>query len=64
MVGLVSIVYLLVPGFLLIEWVPLFGNIRAPFDFAQVTGAVCLIAAAALSWDILIAGVSHQWLLW
>ena len=63
-VGLVSMVYLLVPGFLLIEWVPLFGNIRAPFDFAQVTGAVCLIAAAALSWDALIAGVGTRWVRW
>jgi hypothetical protein len=44
-----SLVYLLVPGFRILEWLPLYGNIRAPFDFYQVTGALCVTAALALA---------------
>jgi hypothetical protein len=44
-----SLVYLLVPGFRLLEFLPIYRNIRAPFDFYQVTGSVCLIGAVALA---------------
>jgi hypothetical protein len=47
-VGL-SLVYLLVPGFRLLEFLPIYRNIRAPFDFYQVTGSICLIGAVALA---------------
>lgn len=60
--GVVSVCYLFVPGFRLIEWIPLFGNIRAPFDFYQVTGAVCLVAAVALTVDMLTEGIASRWL--
>ena len=50
----ISIVYLVVPGFRLLELVPLYKNIRAPFDFFQVTGAVCLVAGAAMAAGILL----------
>jgi hypothetical protein len=32
-----SVVYLIVPGFRLLEWLPLYSNIRAPFDYFPVT---------------------------
>ena len=54
----ISIVYLLVPGFRLLEWLPLYDNIRAPFDFYQVTGAVFLAGAAALAASLLFAKTS------
>lgn len=41
------VVFFLVPGFRLIEWIPFYRDIRAPFDFFQVTGALCLILATA-----------------
>lgn len=44
-----SLAYLLVPGFRILEWLPLYGNIRAPFDFYQVTGALCMTAALAIA---------------
>jgi hypothetical protein len=47
-VGL-SLVYLLVPGFRLLEFLPIYRNIRAPFDFYQVTGSICLIGSVALA---------------
>ena len=44
-----SVVYLIVPGFRLLEWLPLYSNIRAPFDCFQVTGAVFVIGGVALA---------------
>ncbi|MFV0338966.1 MAG: glycosyltransferase, partial [Chthoniobacterales bacterium] len=50
--GLVGIIfcsiYFIVPGFRLLDWVPPYDNIRAPFDFFQVVGHVFTIASAAL----------------
>ena len=57
--GLAAI-YLIVPGFRLIEFLPLYKNIRAPFDFYQVTGAVCLIAASALTAGALLETIRSQ----
>jgi len=57
----VSLVYLFVPGFRLLEWVPLYSNIRAPFDFYQVAGAVCMASAVALAAGALLAGVHGCW---
>lgn len=50
----ISLIYLLVPGFLLLEVLPLYKNIRAPFDFFQVTGAICLVAGAAMTASVLL----------
>lgn len=38
-------VYLLVPGFSLISWLPLFSDMRAPHDFSQIAGFLFLAAA-------------------
>ncbi len=46
--ALISFVYLVVPGFRLLEWLPVYRNIRAPFDFFQLTGAVCVVISAAI----------------
>jgi len=43
-----SLVYLLVPGFRLLEWLPIYRNLPTPFDFFQVTGAVCVVTSAAI----------------
>ena len=47
--AVLSLVYLIVPGFRLLEWLPLYSNIRAPFDYFQVTGAVFVIGGVALA---------------
>jgi len=52
-----SLVYLLVPGFRLLEFLPIYRNIRAPFDFYQVTGSICLIGAVALTAGVLLEKV-------
>lgn len=60
--GVAALVYVFVPGFRLIEWLPLYGTIRAPFDFYQVTGAVCVIAAVALAVAALLEEVRTSWI--
>ncbi|GAB4174878.1 MAG: hypothetical protein Fur0032_14600 [Terrimicrobiaceae bacterium] len=45
---LLMAVYFLVPGFSLLEWLPLYRDIRAPFDFYQVAGVVWICAGAAI----------------
>ncbi len=55
--GAISLIYLAVPGFRLLEWLPLYKNIRAPFDFFQLTGAICVVFAAAIVARLLFARV-------
>lgn len=50
---LLCAVFFFVPGFRLIEWIPIYSDIRAPFDFFQVTGALCLVLATAILAPIL-----------
>ena len=47
--AVLSLVYLIVPGFRLLEWLPLYSNIRAPFDYFQVAGAVFVVCGVALA---------------
>ncbi|TSA35752.1 MAG: hypothetical protein D4R65_04055 [Verrucomicrobiaceae bacterium] len=49
----IAFIYLFVPGFRLFELLPIYKNIRAPFDFFQVTGAVCAVVAAAIAGRLL-----------
>ncbi|MFZ4598555.1 MAG: hypothetical protein ACOYNN_07915, partial [Terrimicrobiaceae bacterium] len=53
----ISAVYLIVPGFRLIEWLPIYRNIRAPFDFFQVTGVLCVLFAAAIVIRLLLGSI-------
>ena len=46
--GVLSLIYLGIPGFRLLEFLPIYKNIRAPFDFYQASGAVCIVFAAAI----------------
>ena len=46
--SILALIYLAVPGFRILEWLPIYRNIRAPFDFFQVTGAVCVVISAAI----------------
>jgi hypothetical protein len=57
-----SLVYLLVPGFCVLEFLPIYRNIRAPFDFYQVTGSICLIGALALAAGVLLEKVGWAFL--
>ena len=43
-----SLFYLVVPGFRILEWLPIYKNIRAPFDFFHITGAVCVVLSSAI----------------
>lgn len=51
--SILSLIYLLIPGFSLLAWLPLYRNIPTPFDFFQVTGAVCIVISAAIVTGIL-----------
>lgn len=59
-----SLAYFAVPGFRVLEWLPIYKNIRAPFDFFQVSGAVCAVISAAILARILFgefrAGVARS----
>jgi hypothetical protein len=52
-----SLVYLFLPGFRLLEFLPIYRNIRAPFDFYQVTGSICLVGAVAMTAGVLLEKV-------
>lgn len=55
--SLISAVYLAVPGFRLIEILPIYKNIRAPFDFFHVAGAICVVVSAAMIGRLLLASL-------
>ena len=54
--SVVSLIYLVVPGFRMLEWLPIYRNIPTPFDFFHVTGAVCVVISAAIVGRILFSG--------
>ncbi|MGA7216411.1 MAG: glycosyltransferase [Terrimicrobiaceae bacterium] len=54
LVALVLLVYFCVPGFRLIERLPLYGDIRAPHDFFEMGGVFCFSVAAGLAAFLLI----------
>ncbi len=54
----ISLVYLFVPGFRILEWLPVYQSLRAPFDFYQVTGVVFVMGAVALAAAALLEEVS------
>jgi dolichol-phosphate mannosyltransferase len=53
-VALAILVYFCIPGFRLIESLPLYGDIRAPHDFFGMGGVFCFSVAAGLAANILI----------
>ena len=46
--SVLSLIYLGIPGFRLLELLPIYNNIRAPFDFYQASGAVCIAFSASI----------------
>ena len=52
--ALAILVYFCIPGFRLIEKLPLYGDIRAPHDFFGMGGVFCFSVAAGLAANILI----------
>ncbi|MEO8206168.1 MAG: glycosyltransferase [Chthoniobacterales bacterium] len=52
-----ALIYLLVPGFRLIEFLPLYSNIRAPFDFYQTTGIFCVAIMSGIAATIIVQGI-------
>jgi hypothetical protein len=55
-----TLVYLFIPGFRILELVPIYTNIRAPFDFYQVTGAILVAGAVALAAASLLEGITSR----
>lgn len=53
-------IYLLVPGFLLIEAVPFYSNIRAPHDFYQIVGIFCVAVSAGLAATLLLGNIKSR----
>jgi dolichol-phosphate mannosyltransferase len=51
-------IYLLVPGFERISWLPLYADIRAPFDFYQVGGVVWTCLAVGVAAGLLLERIS------
>jgi len=47
-------VYLLVPGFELLSWLPLYSSLRAPFDFYQVAGIVWAALASGIAIGLIV----------
>ena len=54
LVAAAIVVYFFVPGFRLIEKLPLYGDIRAPHDFFEMGGVFCFSVAAGLAGRLLI----------
>lgn len=52
--SLLCLVYFAVPGFRLLGWLPFYADVRAPFDFYQVSGVFCLsVATGIAAWLLL-----------
>jgi dolichol-phosphate mannosyltransferase len=59
MIGSAAVaVYLIVPGFRLIEWLPFYADLRAPHDFSQVPGFFFFVAATGCAVPLLAARIS------
>jgi dolichol-phosphate mannosyltransferase len=52
--ALAILVYFCVPGFRLIESLPLYGDIRAPHDFFEMGGVFCFAVSAGLAANLLV----------
>lgn len=60
--ALVTSVVLLVPAFRIAEFLPLFGDIRAPESFWSVGGFCCLAAAAGMAfWMLFTEVIAAEW---
>ena len=60
--ALITLIVLVVPVFKIAEFLPLFGDIRAPESFWSVGGFCCLSAAVGIAfWMIFSEVVSHGW---
>jgi len=60
--GLVTAVVLLVPVFRIVEFLPLFGDIRAPESFWSVGGFCCLAAAVGMAfWMLFTEVIAAEW---
>jgi dolichol-phosphate mannosyltransferase len=47
-------IYLLVPGFETLSWLPLYSSLRAPFDFYQVAGIVWAALASGIAMGLIL----------
>ena len=60
--ALVTVIVLVVPVFKIAEFLPLFGDIRAPESFWSVGGFCCLSAATGMAfWMLFTEVVSNEW---
>ena len=56
--GVLVAIYLIVPGFRLIGWLPFYADLRAPHDFSQIVGIFFFAAAAGCAWPLLAARIA------
>lgn len=49
-----TVVYLFIPGFRLLSWIPFYSDLRAPFDFYQVGGLVWTCLASGIACALLL----------
>jgi dolichol-phosphate mannosyltransferase len=63
-VTLAILVYFCVPGFRLIEWLPLYADIRAPHDFFEMGGVFCFSVAAGLAANLLLRQIPERSTRW
>ena len=62
--SLAILVYFCVPGFRLIEGLPLYADIRAPHDFFEMGGVFCFSVAAGVAADLLIRQIPRRGARW
>jgi dolichol-phosphate mannosyltransferase len=60
LVALIILVYFCVPGFRLVEKLPLYDDIRAPHDFFEMGGIFCFSVAAGVAASILIGQIPRR----
>jgi dolichol-phosphate mannosyltransferase len=60
LVAAAIVIYFFVPGFRLIENLPLYSDIRAPHDFFEMGGVFCFAIAAGIGAHLLILQIRHR----
>jgi dolichol-phosphate mannosyltransferase len=54
-----TLIYLFVPGYLFFSWLPFYSDLRAPFDFYQITGLVWICLASGIACALWIERLSR-----
>jgi dolichol-phosphate mannosyltransferase len=54
-----TLIYLFVPGYFFLSWLPFYSDLRAPFDFYQITGLVWICLASGIACALWIERLSR-----